>query len=308
MLLINTLFLVISLLSFVAIIIFIILAIVGSVKKDKVKAKRQIKFAGISLAVMLVTFIGFAATSDSVETTKDVDKEQELPAVESEKETEEEKALREAKEAEAKALAEQKAKEEAEAEAKALAEVEAKLEAEKVARLEALKISGTGDSATKKFSLDSGFVIIEATHQGTRNFALKLLDSNADSVELVVNEIGNYSGKKIYAIPAGEYLYEVTASGPWTIQMSQDIPAEVSPEGKVSGKGDSVVFMDISKGAKTVSFTHDGSSNFAVKANDSILLANEIGSYTGSKVQKVNDSSIYYFDITADGNWTMTFE
>lgn len=308
MLLISTLFIVISLLSFVATIIFFILAAVGFVKKDKVKSKKQIKFTGISLVVMLVTFIGFAVTTDTVETTEEVDKKQEVPAVASEKETEEEKAIREAKEAEAKALAEQKAQEEAEAKVKAEAEAKAKLEAEKVAKLEALKLSGTGDSATKKFPLESGFVIIEATHQGTRNFALKLLDSNANSVELVVNEIGNYSGKKVYAIPAGEYLYEVTASGPWTIQMSQDVPAEVSPEGKVSGKGDSVVFMDISKGAKTVSFTHDGSSNFAVKANDSILLANEIGSYTGSKVQKVNDSSIYFFDITADGNWTMTFE
>jgi len=124
----------------------------------------------------------------------------------------------------------------------------------------------------------------------------------------VVNEIGNYSGKMIYAIPAGEYLYEVTASGPWTINMSQDIPKDVSPEGKVSGKGDSVVFMNISKGAKKVSFTHDGSRNFVVKANDSALLVNEIGAYSGSKVQKVEDTSTYFFDIKADGNWTMTFE
>ncbi|MEA0565047.1 hypothetical protein [Lysinibacillus irui] len=304
----DDLFLIISILSLLAIFIFIIFAIIKFAKKDSVTGKKQVKFAGISVAVMIASFIGFVSTTDSTETSKNKDIEKVETVAKPKEETPEEKATREAKEAEEKAIAEQKAKEEAEARAKAEEEAKAKAEAERLAKLEALKLSGSGDTATKKFKLDSGFLIIDATHQGSRNFAVKLLDSNANSLKLVVNEIGNYSGKKIYSIPAGEYQYEVTASGPWTINMSQDIPKDVSPEGKVSGKGDSVVFMNITKGAKTVSFTHDGSRNFVVKANDSVLLANEIGAYNGSKVQKVEDSSIYFFDITADGNWTMTFE
>ncbi|MFJ7888604.1 hypothetical protein ACIQYL_10980 [Lysinibacillus xylanilyticus] len=293
----DTLFFIISILSFVAIFVFVILAIIQFAKKDQEKGKKQIKFVGIAGALMIASFIGFISTTDSDKNSKENNKEKVETVAKPKEETPEEKAA-----------AEQKAKEETEARAKAAEEAKAKAEAERLAKLESLKLSGSGDSVTKKVKLNAGFVIIDATHQGSRNFAVKLLDSNANTLKLVVNEIGNYSGKKIYAIPAGEYLYEVTASGPWTINMSQDIPKDVSPEGKVSGKGDSVVFMNISKGAKKVSFTHDGSSNFSVKANDSALLVNEIGAYSGSKVQKVEDTSIYFFDIIADGNWTMAFE
>ena len=283
----------------------------GEVKTAKIKKPFYKKWWVWVIVILILGIIGANGDNDTV---KDDPEKVEVstdkkPEVEKEKElTEEEKAEIAKKEAEEKEAAELKAKEETEAKEKAEEEAKAKAETERLAKLEALKLSGTGDTATKKFTLEDGFVIIDATHQGSRNFALKLLDSNADSVELAVNTIGNYSGKQVYSIPAGEYLYEVKASGPWTIQMSQDIPEEVSPEGTVSGNGDSVAFMNIAKGAKTVTLTHDGSRNFVVKANDSVLLANEIGAYNGSKIQKVDDSSIYYFDIKADGNWTMTFE
>lgn len=296
--------LLLAFLGFLGFIVGLVLIVIGLIKKKKMKG-------GLVLGISVVTFIvGFILTPvDGTESGKQADTHEKVETVTKPKEeTPEEKTAREAKEAEEKALAEQKAKEEAEVRAKADAEAKAKAEAERIAKLEALKINGSGDTATKKFKLEKGFVIVDATHQGSSNFAVKLLDANANMIKLVVNEIGNYTGKKIYAVPTGEYQYEVTASGPWTINMSQEIPAEVAPEGKVTGTGDSVVFMNISKGAKTVAFTHDGSRNFVVKANDSVLLANEIGTYSGSKVQKVEDTSIYYFDITADGNWSMTFE
>lgn len=296
--------LLLAFLGFLGFIVGLVLIVIGLIKKKKMKG-------GLVLGISVVIFIvGFILTPvDGTESGKQADTHEKVETVTKPKEeTPEEKAAREAKEAEEKALAEQKAKEEAEVRAKVEAEAKAKAEAERNAKLEALKINGSGDTATKKFKLEKGFVIVDATHQGSSNFAVKLLDANANMIKLVVNEIGNYTGKKIYAVPTGEYQYEVTASGPWTINMSQEIPAEVAPEGKVTGTGDSVVFMNISKGAKTVAFTHDGSRNFVVKANDSVLLANEIGTYSGSKVQKVEDTSIYYFDITADGNWSMTFE
>ncbi|MED3873730.1 hypothetical protein R6U76_09970 [Lysinibacillus capsici] len=296
--------LLLAFLGFLGFIVGLVLIVIGLIKKKKMKG-------GLVLGISVVIFIvGFILTPvDGTESGKQADTHEKVETVTKPKEeTPEEKAAREAKEAEEKALAEQKAKEEAEVRAKAEAEAKAKAEAERIAKLEALKINGSGDTATKKFKLEKGFVIVDATHQGSSNFAVKLLDANANMIKLVVNEIGNYTGKKIYAVPTGEYQYEVTASGPWTINMSQEIPAEVAPEGKVTGTGDSVVFMNISKGAKTVAFTHDGSRNFVVKANDSVLLANEIGTYSGSKVQKVEDTSIYYFDITADGNWSMIFE
>ena len=38
------------------------------------------------------------------------------------------------------------------------------------------------------------------------------------------------------------------------------------------------------------------------------LLANDIGSFNGSKAVGIASSGIYILDVTADGNWTITIE
>jgi hypothetical protein len=55
--------------------------------------------------------------------------------------------------------------------------------------------------------------------------------------------------------------------------------------------------------------SHTGSHNFAVVLKDSggnyvTLLANEIGSYSGKKSERLT-SGTYYLDITADVSWTI---
>ncbi|WP_146549045.1 hypothetical protein [Rummeliibacillus suwonensis] len=89
--------------------------------------------------------------------------------------------------------------------------------------------------------------------------------------------------------------------------MSQYIPKKLY-KGNARGKSDSVVFMKLNAGANTFAFTHSGQSNFVVQANGANLLVNEIGNYKGSTVQKVEDTGIYYFNISADGNWSMKVE
>ncbi|WP_214834856.1 hypothetical protein [Exiguobacterium sp. E4787] len=89
--------------------------------------------------------------------------------------------------------------------------------------------------------------------------------------------------------------------------MIQEISDEVV-SGNSSSKGDTALFMGLEDGAQTFSFTHDVQSNFAVQANDSVLLVNEIGAYEGSQVQRVDDAGVYFFNITANGNWTISVE
>lgn len=111
----DNLFLLLSIVSLIAIPVFVISSVVSFVKKDRSKGKKMIKFGGISFAVMIVSFISFGVISDSeTETTEKV--ETAAPVVE---ETSEEKATREEKEAEEKVIAEQKALEEAKAEEEA---------------------------------------------------------------------------------------------------------------------------------------------------------------------------------------------
>lgn len=86
----QDLFLIITVLSFVAIFIFAILAVVQIAKKDNAKLKKQIKYAGIAGALMIVSFIGFGMTSDASDTTKN-NEEKEETVTKPKEETSEEK-------------------------------------------------------------------------------------------------------------------------------------------------------------------------------------------------------------------------
>ena len=273
-------------------------------KYQKFNVGARIIISGFFGFLILSNLLGDSDTNESEATAV---KEEETVTVDAEAETAEPTA-------EEVAAAEQAAKEEREKQEKADAEAAKKAEEEEAARKaaeekrkEELSLSGSGQQASSKFTLEDGFVVIKSTHNGGSNFAMELLDENANVVKLVTNEIGSYNGSQVFAIDAGTYQYNVTADGAWTIKMSQEIPDEVV-SGSATGKGDTALFMDLEDGAQTFSFTHDGQSNFAVQANDSVLLVNEIGAYEGSQVQRVDDAGVYFFNITADGNWTINVE
>jgi len=111
----NTIFLLITVVTFLSLFVFIPLALINVVKKNKEKSTKMFKFSGIALVAMIVSFIGFGVTVDETEVTDEPEKvESQEDKKESKEETEEEKAAREAAEkAEAEAEAEKKAKEEA---------------------------------------------------------------------------------------------------------------------------------------------------------------------------------------------------
>jgi hypothetical protein len=77
-----------------------------------------------------------------------------------------------------------------------------------------------------------------------------------------------------------------------------------------SGSGDDVrSFTVTGSGLRIFTMSHTGSHNFAVVLKDNggnyvTLLANEIGSYSGKKSERLT-SGTYYLDITADGSWTI---
>lgn len=145
----DNLFLALASISFIALIVFAILSLVQMIKKNSPKAKRFLKFSGVTLCVMIVSFIGFAITMDPAEEVQPEKVETSAPKVTKQptpKLTEAEKAEKEKKEAEEKAAAELKAKQEAEA--KAAAEQKAKAEAE--AKAKEASIPREHKSALKK--------------------------------------------------------------------------------------------------------------------------------------------------------------
>lgn len=166
-----------------------------------------------------------------------------------------------------------------------------------------VKKSASGDAVVKLGgAADAVAVAVKATHKGESNFVVKSLDADNDSVELLVNEIGNYSGTTVLVLD-GEKRLKIDADGPWTITVSPIADMkEVDPP--ANGRGDAVLVY--SGGPADWKIKHKGESNFVVKQfgdDGTDLLINEIGTYSG--VQPVG-SGPSVITISADGSWSIT--
>lgn len=157
---------------------------------------------------------------------------------------------------------------------------------------------GRGDKILK---FDSGPFIATLTHAGSSNFVAYSLTTDLDEDDLLVNEIGRYKG----TVLAGSDEYggmKIEADGSWTLSM---IPIEAADikTGPVKGKGSAVFYWGIGDNM-IVDVTHKGESNFVVylyTEDDSELLINEIGNYSGEQIMSTG-----LVVIEADGTWTLT--
>lgn len=169
-------------------------------------------------------------------------------------------------------------------------------------------IEGSSDMGTDAIQLERGFAVVASTYNGSSIFAVTLQNDQGEMIDLLVNEIGNYSGKSfVWIEDAGDYYLNINGNqGNWTINVMQYRPLEIENlPGAIKGKGDDVVFFEIDKGSYQISFSHNGDSNFAVNVNKVDLLVNEIGSYEGSQRYSFEESNVYVFVVTADGDWTI---
>lgn len=73
-------------------------------------------------------------------------------------------------------------------------------------------ISGTGDAVLQLVPPASGLTIITARHRGTANFVV--IAYGPDGSDLLINEIGHYSGQT--TIADGSALLSVEANGAWS--------------------------------------------------------------------------------------------
>lgn len=84
---------------------------------------------------------------------------------------------------------------------------------------------------------------------------------------------------------------------------------EITPK-SYNGHGDQVIQFDPISQRAVVTFTHNGSRNFAVTALDSSgamqdLLVNTIGGYVGTRlIRPENNKTVAALKIEADGDWT----
>lgn len=166
---------------------------------------------------------------------------------------------------------------------------------------------GSGDGIVK-LPAEAAYGVVTATHKGSSNFSLTVLDEDNQSTgDLLVNEIGNYKGTTAYGfISLGNpgVKIQVTADGDWTIKVAEISSAPVLSL-PAKGSGDAVFLYD--GGAADWSIQHKGDSNFALVQYSSDLMpnlaVNEIGNYKGVVPMSAGPSVIV---ITADGSWSLS--
>ena len=162
---------------------------------------------------------------------------------------------------------------------------------------------GSGDDVISDVSVGDSVHRAHFTNNGSSNFAVIVYDGNGKK-DLLVNEIGSYDGYVLLPM-ASPLTFEITSSGDWSYTI-ESLPD--APETSLSGTGDYVSgYIKLKTG--TWQFKHDGSSNFAVRVYtvDGVdLLVNTIGSYDGKRRVSLSSESYGFFEIMADGNWSIT--
>ncbi len=192
-------------------------------------------------------------------------------------------------------------------------------------RIDVIVLSGSGDAVTERFELKSSVAIFHMTYEGDSNFIVWLLTSAGERVDLLSNEIGSYSGSTLIGVSGsvigaseGEHYLEIKSSGPWEVLVEQPIVSSATPVPlTLTGRGDDVPEpFQISDGPVRFDISHQGSSNFIVSLYDSEghyidMLANEIGSYSGSATVSTGGGifattpGVHYLDVKADGDWSI---
>ena len=156
--------------------------------------------------------------------------------------------------------------------------------------------------------------ILSFSHSGSGNVSITTYDVNGGYLDLLVNEIGNYSGNSLFGVWVGEGVeeFEISADGSWDFTLKSVSSGAKKVSGtSVSGKGDEVINATSVCEYNKIEVSHNGSSNFSVWgiAPKGIfsqdLLINEIGSYSGV-VRLPEDFELLV--INADGNWQINFK
>jgi hypothetical protein len=170
--------------------------------------------------------------------------------------------------------------------------------------------NGSGDSILQ-LELPAGpdsVGIASITHSGGSNFSIWSLDENLEQSDLLVNEIGNYSGTVPFSLSSGERItaFEISADGPWTVTLRDILTVREATQGSTTtGDGADVLLY---RGATTVaSISHEGGSNFSVWSYgpDTDLLVNEIGSYSGEVRWP---AGVALIKVGADGTWSIALQ
>lgn len=180
-------------------------------------------------------------------------------------------------------------------------------------------LKGSGTRKTKPFTMVSP-ATVDLTFTGSGNFISNITPVGGgvfDGVNLS-NTIGR---TKLRTFVYGDeldgvrsYADVLASTGSWTITITPGVPSAVSAPASFSGRWGLRTRLVELAGDYTVTFSHSGSGNFIVQlippggsVFDGESVANEIGKVKDSTEVYGLDGD-YYFDVTANGAWTMSIK
>lgn len=181
---------------------------------------------------------------------------------------------------------------------------------QRIEKVEEQEFEGQG-SKKQTFQAGGGLTVFTLTHEGRQNFVVQF--GQGDTMQLLVNEIGPFSGSKAVGLPVGTYTLDVATRGQWTVKIDQSVPTEApAPPKKLEGQGAAASdFFSLKAGPARFRLTYDGEGLFApqlIKASDGTvitLLANELADFSGEKTVEIFEDGIYLVDVSAGGRWTV---
>ena len=191
------------------------------------------------------------------------------------------------------------------------------------AAFQPISLKGKGKKVAK-FTIPEGTAAIaDVTHKGDENFIVHSIDASGETIDGLVNVIGNYSGTVLFDTNTDDHsvAFAIDADGAWTITIKPVISAKRwDPMTPLAGTGDNVyLIVPPSSGLVTITLTYKGDDSFIVHSDTEdafegianeignfsgeVLLANEIGDFSGEVL--LPDGSIL-LEVDADrGTWTL---
>lgn len=190
-------------------------------------------------------------------------------------------------------------------------------------------LSGTGQQV---LTLNDGSdestkpLVLEATHDGSSNFQVTLLDAGGERIDGVINEIGPYIGRRPWHFIKGPDVkfVEVNADGNWTLNLigladrANQHAFAVAPGASYPGVGDDVILLyDRPSGPNVVNFTCDNCvSNVQMtgygESRDGLIneIAEEGVPFQASVVLPADATTIEVetFDQDSPGNWNIAIQ
>jgi hypothetical protein len=190
------------------------------------------------------------------------------------------------------------------------------------------------------FDLEPGLAIVKMTHQGEGDFMVDLLPTEQgeeaatpERIEFFGDQNGGSGTKPTHALAqktgsvdtsraigintAGKHVFDVKASGPWTIQVEQPRLSDAPEPAKFSGDDDTATpLFQLSSGPKEITATSPTGGKLEISLLDGD--GNEVGRVPEDKAEQTEDppatfsstidiqeAGIYVFDVRADSLWTV---